>query len=101
MRSELAAETSQFLRDEARGLAVEMAEMEVQVAIFKRDNADSLPELSELNMQLMDRTERDVETGAREIRTLRETTTLLESELAQLSPYSVVLAATGANAIAR
>lgn len=95
VRSELAADTSEFLDDQARGLAVEIAAMEEQLAIFKRDNADSLPELSDLNLQLMDRTERDVETSEREIRALRETITLLESELAQLSPYSVVLDAAG------
>jgi uncharacterized protein involved in exopolysaccharide biosynthesis len=95
VRSELAADTSEFLDDQARGLAVEIAAMEELLAIFKRDNADSLPELSDLNLQLMDRTERDVETSEREIRALRETITLLESELAQLSPYSVVLDAAG------
>ncbi len=89
-RQERAAETTEFLAREARRLKDEIAVKESELAQFKSQYSDAMPELSSLNMQLMDRTERDLETIEREIRTLRERQTLLESELAQLSPYSVV-----------
>jgi uncharacterized protein involved in exopolysaccharide biosynthesis len=90
VREELAAETTAFLGRQATALAEEIAVKEAQLAEFKRKHAGALPELSDLNLQLLDRTERDVEATEREIRTLREKVSLLESELAQLSPYSVV-----------
>ena len=90
VREELAAETTAFLGRQAQALADEIAVKEAQLAEFKREHAGALPELSDLNLQLLDRTERDVEATEREIRTLREKVSLLESELAQLSPHSVV-----------
>ncbi len=96
VQEELAAETSQFFAQEAARLDTEISAIEVKLAAFKRLHADSLPELSTLNLQLMDRTERDLETSQREIRSLRERRTLLESELAQLSPYSVIYDEAGA-----
>lgn len=90
VREELAAETTAFLARQASALAEEIAVKEAQLAEFKREHAGALPELSDLNLQLLDRTEREVEATEREIRALREKVTLLESELAQLSPYSVV-----------
>jgi uncharacterized protein involved in exopolysaccharide biosynthesis len=90
VREELAAETTAFLGRQAAALAEEIAVKETQLAEFKREHAGALPELSDLNLQLLDRTEREVEATEREIRSLREKVTLLESELAQLSPYSVV-----------
>jgi uncharacterized protein involved in exopolysaccharide biosynthesis len=90
VREELAGETTAFLTRQATSLAEEIAAREVQLAAFKREHAGSLPELSDLNLQLLDRTERDADATEREIRSLREKVSLLQSELAQLSPYSVV-----------
>lgn len=91
VREDLAAETAAFLSRQAAELAAEIAAKETQLAEFKRQHAGALPELSDLNLQLLDRTEREAEATDREIRTLREKVTLLQSELAQLSPYSIVL----------
>jgi uncharacterized protein involved in exopolysaccharide biosynthesis len=91
VREELAAETSAFLDRQAESLADEIARRESELAEFKREHAGALPELSDLNLQMLDRTEREVEATDREIRTLREKVTLLQSELAQLTKYSVVL----------
>src|SRR5690606_33353822 len=89
-RQELAAETSAFLAAQARRLEEEIAAREAELARFKRDNAGRLPELSTMNLQLLDRTERDLEQVEAEIRMLREQQQLYEAELAQLSPYTVV-----------
>jgi polysaccharide biosynthesis transport protein len=90
-RQELATETLGFLTAQATRLEREIAAKEVELAAFKRDNAGRLPELSNMNMQLLDRTERDLEAVEAEIRMLRERVTLIESELGQLSPYAAVV----------
>src|SRR5690606_28467595 len=90
-RQQLAAETFEFLEAQARRLEEQIAEREAALAEFKRNNAGRLPELADMNMALLDRTERDLEAVEAEIRNLRERVSLFESELAQLSPYSVVL----------
>lgn len=90
-RQELAADTLAFLTTQAQRLEQEIATKEAELAQFKRDNAGRLPELSDMNMQLLDRTERDLEAVETEIRTLRERMRLIESELGQLSPYAPVI----------
>ncbi len=89
-RQQLAAETLEFLEAQARRLEEQISEREAALAEFKRNNAGRLPELADMNMALLDRTERDLEAVDAEIRNLRERVSLFESELAQLSPYSVV-----------
>ncbi|MBN1237419.1 MAG: hypothetical protein JXB36_02905 [Gammaproteobacteria bacterium] len=89
-RQELARETLEFLQAQSERLEVEMANKEIELARFKSENAGRLPELSNMNMQLLDRTERDLQAVESEIRTLRERVTLIESELTQLSPYAPV-----------
>ncbi|HEX6998130.1 MAG TPA: hypothetical protein VF322_08290 [Gammaproteobacteria bacterium] len=90
-RRELAQGTSAFLAEQARMLEQEIAKREAELARFKSKHAGTLPELSNMNMQLLDRTERDLQDVESEIRTLRERVSLYESELAQLSPYTTVL----------
>jgi uncharacterized protein involved in exopolysaccharide biosynthesis len=91
VRQELALETRQFLADQVRRLEREMAETERQIAEFKRQHSGSLPELANMNLQLLDRTERDLEIVESEIRSLRERRALFESELAELSPYAPIV----------
>src|SRR5690606_23598252 len=90
-RQELAAGTLEFLQAEAERLEKRIAEREAALAEFKRRNAGRLPELADMNMQLLEQTERDLLATDNEIRTLRERISLIESELASLSPYAVVL----------
>ncbi|HEY8518638.1 MAG TPA: hypothetical protein VIN61_01050 [Gammaproteobacteria bacterium] len=90
-RRELAQETSEFLAEQARLLEQDIARREAELARFKSQHAGRLPELSNMNMQLLDRTERDLQDVEAEIRTLRERQALYEQELAQLSPYTTVL----------
>ena len=90
VRQEVTGQAREFLDQQAQRLKSQIADTEAKLADFKSKHGDSLPELSNLNFQLMDRTERDLDDAEREIRTLREQQTLLASELAQLSPYAVV-----------
>lgn len=89
-QEQLAKETRDFLAEQSRRLEKEMAEKEAELAAFKKEHADSLPELSGMNMQLLDRTQRDIETNDTEIRNLRQRVALLQSQLSQMSPYAPV-----------
>jgi succinoglycan biosynthesis transport protein ExoP len=89
-QQQLASETRDFLAEQSRRLEQEMAEKEAELAKFKNQHADSLPELSNMNMQLLDRTQRDIETNDAEIRDLRQRVALMQSDLGQMSPYATV-----------
>lgn len=95
-RQEQAASTTQFLTREAERLDDELAQREQRLTEFKERNAGSLPELSNTNIQLLDRVERDIETTDQQLRALREQQALYRSELAQLSPHAPVVDEQGA-----
>jgi uncharacterized protein involved in exopolysaccharide biosynthesis len=90
-RRERAAETIRFLTQEARRIDKEIAEREERLAQFKTENAGALPDLADSNLQMLDRTERDLDAVEQEIRTLRERQQLYTSELGLLSPSATVL----------
>jgi len=85
-RTQLAAETSVFLTKEVEQISTLISELEAKLAEFKERNAGKLPEMTELNVQLMDRTEKELAEVERQIRTLQERKIYLDSELAQLDP---------------
>lgn len=86
IRSQMAAETSAFLAEEANRLSQHIAELEAELAAYKEKNVGQLPELIQLNMNLMERTERELEDVQRSISDLEERKVYLESQLSQLEP---------------
>ncbi len=94
-RVRMTEETSIFLKEEAKKLEQMIADLERQLADFKQKNVTRLPELSQLNMTLMDRTERELFEVDRSLRSLDERKIYLESELAQMSPSATVISQTG------
>ncbi|WP_297527155.1 GumC family protein [Thiohalobacter sp.] len=87
-RSSKASETLAFLSDEADRLRNQIAVLEQQLATFKEQNVNRLPELAQLNSQLMDRTERQIEDIDNQIRTLEDRRFYLKGQLEQLDPYT-------------
>jgi len=85
-RTQLAAETSIFLTEEVDRLATFISELEAKLADFKERNVGRLPEMTELNLQFMDRTEQEIIEVDRQIRALEERKIYLQSELAQITP---------------
>jgi uncharacterized protein involved in exopolysaccharide biosynthesis len=67
-RMEKATETTAFLQQESERLAQEIAEMELKMAEFKDQHASALPGQTTLNIQTLDRTERDLTSVEQEIR---------------------------------
>jgi len=84
-RSESASETSDFLTTEAARLNDEIRTLEQALSDFKAENVDRLPELSQLNLSLLDRSERELKDVERQLRTLSERRIHLASEVARLS----------------
>jgi polysaccharide chain length determinant protein (PEP-CTERM system associated) len=85
-RTQSALETSTFLSAEADRLNQEITELEALLADFKEKHVNNLPELQQLNIQLMERNERELSETIQQIRNLEERKIYLQSELAQISP---------------
>ncbi len=94
-RRQQAAETSSFFADEAQKLSQRISELETTLAIFKQENSGRLPELAQLNLQLMERTERELQETARRIQQLEDRKIYLQAELRQVEPSRPVIMSDG------
>ena len=94
-RSEKSAEAYDFLTDETKKLAEHIAELETKLAQFKEKHVTTLPELANLNLQLMDRSEQELRDTQNQIRSLEERKFYIEGQLTQISPSSPMFAASG------
>lgn len=94
-RTEKSAETFDFLTDETHKVSEHIAELEKKLADFKEKNVHTLPELSSLNHQLLDRTDLDLRDTVNQIRSLEDRKFYLEGELGQTNPNSPMFSATG------
>ena len=94
-RTAMAADTASFITEQAEKWRQEIADMEARIATFKSDNAGRLPELSDLNLRLMEATERDLRENQERIRSLQQQRIYLEAERAQVKPYATSLGSDG------
>lgn len=94
-RSESASETSSFLTAEANKLDSTITTLEKQMARFKEINADSLPELLQLNLQMLDRHDNQLQEINRQLSSLEEQKIHLQSQLALTRPYDQMVAENG------
>jgi len=85
-RSSKAEETSSFFDEETTRLGQQISDLERKLAIFKENNADLLPELQQLNMQILQRTETDITSTEAQLQNLEERKFYLEGQLAQIQP---------------
>jgi uncharacterized protein involved in exopolysaccharide biosynthesis len=85
-RRQQAAEASTFLATEAKRLSDEIAQLEGRLADFKQANVDRLPELAQVNLQLVSRTEQELDDVQRDKASAAQRKVYLDAELAQLSP---------------
>ena len=94
-RERHAQETTAFLKRESETLSHHIQDLEGKLAGVKQRAAGALPELVQLNMQLLSSTQREVIDSDREIRSLKERKTYLEGELATLKPHTPLINASG------
>ncbi len=94
-RTEKSTNTSAFLQAEATSLASQLQELENNLAVFKADNEGSLPELYQYNLNIIDRTERELLENALRLKELEKRKVQIEGELVQISPYAATVLPTG------
>lgn len=94
-RERHAQETTAFLKREAENLDRRIQELEVKLAAVKHRADGALPELMQLNMQMLNQAQRELLDADRDIRSLRERKTFLEGELAMLKPHTPIITASG------
>ena len=94
-RERHAEETTSFLKRESEQLAQKIGALETQLAIVKQKADGALPELTSLNMSMLNQAERELQDADRDIRTLEEKKTYLEGELATLKPHTPIISAGG------
>src|SRR5581483_1580380 len=94
-RTQLARDAASFLQSEGDRLDHEIADLELKLARFKDKNLHKLPELTQLNMTLLDRTQEQLRGLQNRKDSLEQQRVFLEAQLAQLKPNSTVFSDTG------
>lgn len=94
-RERHAQETTAFLKREAENLSKHIQELEEKIVNVKQRADGALPELVQLNMQMMNQAQRELIDADRDIRSFRERKTYLEGELASLKPHTPLINASG------
>src|SRR5271168_1947426 len=94
-RTQLSQQTSAFFSEEATRQQARIAELDKNLAAFKEKHHDDLPELAQLNIQTAERTELDLRDVENRIAALDSQRVLLQAQLAQISPNTVVYSDTG------
>ena len=89
------AETSEFLRTEAARNDSEVLAIEEQLAVFKEDNKDALPQILLLKMQTLQRTEDQLLDVRRQQQSLEEGRIMLRAQLAQVDKMAPTILADG------
>jgi polysaccharide chain length determinant protein (PEP-CTERM system associated) len=87
VRETQAKETAAFLESEMDKIKEKLVDLEARVADFKNEHINELPELLQLNLQSLDRTERDVSLAKEQLRNLNERKVYYQSQLAGIEPY--------------
>lgn len=94
-REEKASTAYSFLEKQLVALRDEVAQSEELIARFKEEHLGSLPELTQLNLQTLDRIERDVQAHQENIRGILERRAFLEGQLATITPQRTLVTADG------
>jgi protein tyrosine kinase modulator len=73
----------QFYNTETERYRVQIAQLEGKLAEFKAKNFGQLPELTDLNLNVMERTQRDLDDVGQQLRAFRQDKIFLEQQLEQ------------------
>ncbi len=92
-REEKARTTFEFLEDQLSTLRTDIVATEAKIAEFKNKHIQVLPELMQVNLQAMDRLEREIAAKEEQIKAVANRKIYLEGQLATVEPmmYSVSL----------
>ena len=94
-RTQLARDAATFLESEGDHLNRRIGELEAELARFKEKHFNQLPELTQLNMQMLNHNDEELRTLEARKTSLEQQRVFLEAQLVQLKPNSVVFSETG------
>lgn len=94
-RTQLADGAATFLMTQVTQVSQHLGKVESELSAFEGKHFDSLPDLTQLNMQLIDRTEQSLQEAEARESSLGEQEVFLEAQLAQLKPDSAVYSDSG------
>ncbi|MCG8551342.1 MAG: hypothetical protein MI799_13150 [Desulfobacterales bacterium] len=81
VRKEQSSSAYDFLFVESEKVKKQISELEKKMALFKKQNVETLPELFQLNQQTLDRVERNIEYTKESLRSLKEKKEALKEQL--------------------
>jgi uncharacterized protein involved in exopolysaccharide biosynthesis len=94
-RARLAQDASGFLQDEGDNLSKLIAQLEAKLAAFKSQHVDGLPDLTAVNLQLLDRTQEELREAQSRLMSLDQQRVYLQSQLLQIKPNSMMMSDDG------
>ncbi|MGB5517090.1 MAG: lipopolysaccharide biosynthesis protein, partial [Gammaproteobacteria bacterium] len=94
-RTRQAEDASLFFQQETRRLGNLMAELGQKLAVFKTENASMLPEIQELNLQMLQRKESEISNLEARLNTLEEKRFYLTGQLGQIDPSNPAVQSAG------
>jgi polysaccharide biosynthesis transport protein len=94
-RTQMAEQTTAFFSEQASSQQSRIVELDKKLADYKQKHQDSLPELSQVNLQVSDRTSLELHDAENRIAAIDSQQVLLRAQLAQLNPTSQVYSDTG------
>lgn len=94
-RERNAQETTVFLGKEAERLAERIKVLEKKIAAMKRRADGALPEMIQVNIQLLNQADRDLLEIDRSMQVLEERKIYLEGQLAMIKPNTPIMTASG------
>jgi len=86
-REETAKATVDFLEKQLEDIRQEMLTLEAKLSVFKEEHLTELPELMQLNMQTLEKLEKDKAALQENIRSLQNRNVYLEGQLATVDPH--------------
>ncbi|OPY78433.1 MAG: cryptic autophosphorylating protein tyrosine kinase Etk [Syntrophus sp. PtaU1.Bin005] len=83
-REEKSAGASRFIEDEGKQIQTQLAELDAKIASFKESNLNSLPELTQFNLQTLQRSDQEIDQLNNQLRSLKEKESSLLTQLASV-----------------
>jgi len=77
---------TKFMAEERKSVEEQLAEVDKKIAEFKQGNLNTLPELSQYNIQTIDRIDQDIDRFHSQLKELREKENYLHTQLASIPP---------------
>ncbi len=98
-RTEKATDAYSFLSGEAKRLKGHLNKLDREIATLERHNLNRLPQVQDVNLQLVARTDRDLTDTETQIRAFEGQRVYLMGQLAGMNPYTPLAGANGRPAL--